>query len=167
MDRERRRSSDEPVDAAVSGPALVVPDAVRDAILERARAGRPHEVCGVLGGPFDPDGRNRVRSQYPAENVADRPRTRYRIDPEEQFQIFEQLEERGEEIVGFYHSHPRGPAEPSETDVTEATWPERSYLIVSLEPLEIGSWRWRPADAGNDASSEPRGRFERERLLLE
>ncbi|MEY7848812.1 desampylase [Natrarchaeobius sp. A-rgal3] len=145
----------------------MVPVAVRDAVLERARAGRPHEICGVLGGTFDPDGRSRVRSEYPAENVADRPRTRYRIDPEEQLEIFEQLDDRGEEIVGFHHSHPRGPADPSETDAAEATWPNRSYLIVSLDPLAVGSWRWRPAGADNDVTSESEGRFERERLVLE
>ncbi|ELY45026.1 desampylase [Natronorubrum sulfidifaciens] len=138
-------------------PELVVPTAVRDAILERTRDGHPEEICGVFGGEYDPDGRSRARSQYPAANVAETPRTRYRIDPEAQLEIFERLEERGEEIVGFYHSHPRGPPRPSETDVAQATWPDRSYLIVSLEPREVGSWRWRAAD----------DRFEREAVVLE
>ncbi|QFU82470.1 desampylase [Natronorubrum aibiense] len=136
---------------------LVVPTAIRDAILERAHNGRPEEICGVFGGEYDPDGRSRVRSQYPAENVAETPRTRYRIDPETQLEIFERLEDRGEEIVGFYHSHPSGPPRPSETDVAQATWPDRSYLIVSLEPREVGSWRWRADD----------DRFEREAIVLE
>ncbi|MFA9425698.1 desampylase [Natronorubrum sp. A-ect3] len=138
-------------------PELVVPTAIRETILERARDGRPEEICGVFGGEYDPDGRSRVRSQYPADNVAETPRTRYRIDPEAQLELFDRLEERGEEIVGFYHSHPRGPPRPSETDVAQATWPDRSYLIVSLEPREVGSWRWRADDK----------RFEREHLVLE
>ena len=140
-----------------SGPELLVPAAIRDAILERARNGRPEEICGIFGGEYDHDGRSRVRSQYPAENVAETPRTRYRIDPEAQLELFDRLEERGEEIVGFYHSHPRGPARPSETDVAQATWPDRSYLIVSLEPHEVGSWRWQADD----------DRFEREAIVLE
>ncbi len=138
-------------------PELVVPTALRETILERARDGRPEEICGVFGGDYDPDGRSRVRSQYPADNVAETPRTRYRIDPEAQLELFDRLEERGEEIVGFYHSHPRGPPRPSDTDVAQATWPDRSYLIVSLEPREVGSWRWRADDE----------RFEREHLVLE
>ncbi|WP_436346000.1 desampylase [Natronorubrum sp. FCH18a] len=154
-----------------SGPALVVPAEIRDRILERAREGQPEEICGIFGGEYDsaPDGRSRVRSQYPAENVAETPRTRYRIDPEAQLEIFERLEDRGEEIVGFYHSHPRGPPRPSETDAAQATWPDRSYLIVSLEPLEIGSWRWRECDTGDDTASKPgeEGRFERERLVVD
>ena len=140
-----------------AGPELVVPTAIRDAILERARDGAPEEICGIFGGDFEPEGRSRVRSQYPAENVAETPRTRYRIDPEEQLEVFERLEDDGEEIVGFYHSHPRGPPRPSATDEAQATWPDRSYLIVSLEPLEIGSWRWK-----NDAD-----RFERERIIFD
>ncbi|USZ73394.1 M67 family metallopeptidase [Natronosalvus halobius] len=132
------------------------------AVLGDARASVPEECCGVLGGEFGPD-TSRVRSHYPARNVADEPRTRYRIDPEEQLEIFERLEARGEGIVGFYHSHPRGPSGPSATDVEAAAWPDRSYVIASLEgsggndDAAVRSWRWR------DASGED-GQFVRERL---
>lgn len=128
--------------------------------MSRAREGRPEEICGIFGGEYEKTGRSIVRSQYPAANVAEAPRTRYRIGPEEQLEIFERLEGRGEEIVGFYHSHPRGPTRPSETDAANATWPDRSYLIVSLDPFEIGSWRWRESDEGE-------GQFEREDVVLE
>ncbi|ELY80256.1 desampylase [Natrinema gari] len=135
---------------------IVIPADIRATILERAREGDPDEICGVLGGEYEPDGKSRVRSQYPATNVAETPRTRYEIDPEEQLAIFERLENRGEETVGFYHSHPRGPPRPSATDAARATWPDRSYVIVSLDPLEIGSWRWRTGSEGQ---------FDRERLV--
>lgn len=142
----------------VTKPALVLPTGIRDDILERARDGQPAEICGVFGGDFNPN-RSRVRSCYLADNVADTPRTRYRIDPEEQLAIFDALEARGEDIVGFYHSHPRGPPRPSATDTAQATWSERSYLIVSLEPQAVGSWRWRAAaEAGKaDETSEAAG----------
>ncbi|MFC4247168.1 desampylase [Natribaculum luteum] len=122
---------------------IVLPESIREAIVEDAREGTPREICGVLGGAFG-EQRSRVDSRYPATNAAETPRTRYLIDPEEQLEIFERLEDRGEEIVGFYHSHPNGPAGPSATDAEAAAWPDRSYLIVSLVPtLEVGSWRWR------------------------
>ncbi|MFA9502179.1 desampylase [Natrinema sp. H-ect1] len=143
---------------------IVLPTGIRETILERARDGTPEEICGVLGGEYDPDGRSRVASQYPAGNVADDPRTRYEIDPEQQLRLFDRLEDRGEAIVGFYHSHPRGPARPSATDAANATWPDRSYVIVSLEPLEIGSWRWR---TGGDGADAPGDRFEREQVVVE
>jgi desampylase len=135
---------------------LVLPKAVRTEIVDRARDGGPLEICGVLGGEYGSNGSSIVRSQYPAENVAEHPRTRYRIDPEEQLAIFDRLEDRGEEIVGFYHSHPHGPSRPSETDAADATWPDRSYVIVSLDPFEVGSWRWREDDG-----------FEREVIRIE
>ncbi|NGM70043.1 M67 family metallopeptidase [Natronolimnobius sp. AArcel1] len=147
-------------------PVLVIPTAIRDEIRERARGGSPAEICGVLGGEFGTK-KSRVDSQYPAENVADSPRTRYRIDPEEQLEVFERLEAGGEEIVGFYHSHPRGPDQPSETDARQATWPDRSYLIVSLEPPAVGSWRWRTGDGRDESVASTGGQFERERLVLE
>ena len=44
--------------------------------------------------------------------------------------------------VGIYHSHPRSPAEPSQTDINLAQYPHWLYLIVSLadEP-DIRAWR--------------------------
>ena len=35
-------------------------------------------------------------------------------------------------MLGFYHSHPRSAAEPSPTDLAEASYPDHLYLIVSL-----------------------------------
>ena len=41
--------------------------------------------------------------------------------------------ERGEDIIGFYHSHPDHPAHWSQTDLTEAHWIGCSYVITSVE----------------------------------
>ena len=56
----------------------------------------------------------------------------------------DRIEENGMEVVGFYHSHPIGPDEPSETDAADATWDGYSYVIVSLNGSHpfVGSWRW-------------------------
>ncbi|VTT88195.1 Proteasome-associated protease Rpn11 [Halorubrum sp. DM2] len=88
-----------------------------------------------------------VERAYAADNVAETPQIRYRIDPEEQLELLEEIEAAGLDVVGFYHSHPTGPTEPSETDAAEATWPDRSYVICALDGYPfVGSWRWR-ADA--------------------
>lgn len=113
-------------------------------MVAHARSGAPEEVCGILGGTRD--GReHRVAKRHPAENVADRPRSRYEIDPREQLDRMETVADAGREVVGFYHSHPRDPPEPSPTDVEQATWPDRSYVIVSLDEdatETVGAWRW-------------------------
>ncbi|WP_128476450.1 desampylase [Halorussus pelagicus] len=125
-------------------PTLRIPKSVREDVLARAREGVPKEICGILAGKRD-RGTHRVESHHPAENVAATPQTRYEIDPREQLDLMESIEEDGHEVVGFYHSHPRGPDEPSATDAAQATWPGRSYLIVSLATPEdpaVTSWRW-------------------------
>ena len=49
--------------------------------------------------------------------------------------------------MGIYHSHPRSPAEPSQTDINLAHYPHWTYLIVSLErPEEPVVRAWRIAD---------------------
>jgi len=126
-----------------------------DEIVKHAYRGDEREVCGILGGQFDAD-RSVVESVHAAENVADAPETRYYIDPEKQLAITETIEAAGQEIVGFYHSHPAGPTGPSETDAARATWPDRSYVIVALNGYPyVGSWRWRD------------GEFEHERVRVE
>lgn len=120
--------------------------ATYDEIIAHAREGAPEEICGVLAGDHG-DEESTVAAAHPTENVADRPRTRYYIDPEEQFEVIEAIEEAGREVAGFYHSHPAGPTLPSETDADRATWPGLSYVIVALdgEPY-VGAWRWDDED---------------------
>lgn len=112
-------------------------------IVKHAYAGDNEEVCGLLGGHFDAEN-SVVKHIETAENVADVPTIRYRIDPEEQLKQTEAIEEAGYDVVGFFHSHPAGPSNPSQTDAERATWPDRSYVIVSLDGYPfVGSWRWR------------------------
>lgn len=131
-----------------------------DEIISRSRSGGDLEVCGVLGGSPDPTYRDSaderantdpakarsnhvVTAVYPVENVASNPRSRYELEPESQLEAIQHIEANDQTVVGFYHSHPRGPPRPSITDVDAATWPDASYVIVSLdgEPF-VGSWRW-------------------------
>jgi proteasome lid subunit RPN8/RPN11 len=115
---------------------------VREAIVGHAHEGAPAEVCGVLGGSHG-EAESVATTSRRAENVAPTPRTRYELDPAEQLRLMDAIEERGDDVVGFYHSHPAGPAEPSETDAAQATWEGYSYVVVDLsgEPA-VGSWRW-------------------------
>ena len=101
----------------------------------------PHECCGVLLGRFNGDGSEAV-SKSVSKTVsrvarcgntrADSPHNRYHIDPRDLIRIQREGRERGEEIVGFYHSHPDHPAQWSPTDLAEAHWFGCSYLITSV-----------------------------------
>ena len=58
-------------------------------------------------------------------------------------------------VVGAYHSHPRTPAVPSETDLAEAAYADYLHLIVSLaEPADGGAVRAFRIDRGNFGAVE-------------
>jgi proteasome lid subunit RPN8/RPN11 len=98
----------------------------------------PHECCGVLLGRFDDGGSNTAsktvtRIARCGNTREDSPHNRYHIDPKELIRIQREGRERGEDIVGFYHSHPDHPAQWSSTDLAEAHWFGCSYVITSVE----------------------------------
>ncbi|HEX3354477.1 MAG: Mov34/MPN/PAD-1 family protein [Terriglobales bacterium] len=94
----------------------------------------PHECCGVLLGQMDEDGVRSVSSVARAGNTrTDSAHNRYNIDPRELVRIQREARERGEDIIGFYHSHPDHPARWSPTDLAEAHWFGCSYVITSVE----------------------------------
>ncbi len=94
----------------------------------------PHECCGVLLGRFDDDSTKTVGRVVRCGNTrADSPHNPYSIDPRELIRIQREGRERGEDIVGFYHSHPDHPAQWSSTDLAEAHWFGCSYVITSVE----------------------------------
>ena len=122
----------------------------------------PHECCGVLLGTFDVDQDVReVLRIVPAGNTwVDSPHNRYNIDPRELIAAQRQARESGEDIVGFYHSHPDHPAQWSQTDLAEAHWYGCSYVITSVKKGE--------ADVTNSfvlaGSSEESKKFEDESI---
>src|ERR1700740_122807 len=92
----------------------------------------PHECCGVLLGEMNGDAR-RVTSVARCGNTrTDSPQNRYHIDPRELVRIQRQGRERGEDIIGFYHSHPDHPAQWSKTDMEEAHWIGFSDVITRV-----------------------------------
>lgn len=134
---------------------LVLPEPVREGIVDHARAGAPEEVVGILAGEHDDT--STVERSYRAENAAATPETRYEIAPVAELELLERIEDDGFEVVGFYHSHPRGPLEPSAVDARLAAWPDYSYVIVSLagQEADLGSWRWTGEAFEREAISTP------------
>jgi proteasome lid subunit RPN8/RPN11 len=88
----------------------------------------------VLLGQVAEDGSRVVISTARCGNTrTDSPQNRYNIDPRELVRIQREGRERGEDIVGFYHSHPDHPAHWSPTDLAEAHWFGCSYVITSVD----------------------------------
>ena len=93
----------------------------------------PHECCGILLGTVQGNVRS-VQSTLRCNNTrVDSPQNRYNIDPRELVRAQRQANERGLDIVGFYHSHPDHPPRWSPTDFEEAHWIGCSYVITAVE----------------------------------
>jgi proteasome lid subunit RPN8/RPN11 len=133
------------------GDVLRIPAEVRARILRHAARAYPEEGCGVLLGS---DGRpRRVARAIPVENARDRERgRRYLIDPMAVRAAQRAAGNAGLQVVGFYHSHPDHPAEPSAFDRDHA-WPWYSYVIVPAAAAGAGeprAWRLRDDRTGFD-----------------
>jgi proteasome lid subunit RPN8/RPN11 len=102
------------------------------AIRQHGEETYPHECCGVLLGTLNGDTRVVTSAVRCGNTRTDSAHNRYNIDPRELVRIQREGRERGEDIVGFYHSHPDHPAQWSQTDLAEAHWIGCSYVITSV-----------------------------------
>ena len=112
---------------------LRIDPAAYDDLRRHGEEAYPRESCGVLLGRVE-DGEARVAAALVrcANARTDSPENRYHIDPEDLLRVQRQGRERGQDIVGFYHSHPDHLARPSGTDLAEANWPGCSYVITRV-----------------------------------
>lgn len=99
-----------------------------DEMFAHAREQSPAECCGLVSGNDE-----KARAIYRLRNVARDPLVGYEAAPEELFAAQRLMRERGEELLGIYHSHPRAKEPvPSETDVRLAYYPSAIYFIIGL-----------------------------------
>jgi [CysO sulfur-carrier protein]-S-L-cysteine hydrolase len=113
---------------------VVIPAAVRSALVEHAEAQQPNEACGLIALL------NGTAERYVAGvNAAASPyRFELDIDPQVWF-----LEDDGYELAVF-HSHLSSPPRPSRTDVENiGLWEGKPYVILTLRTGELAAWRIR------------------------
>jgi len=144
--------------------SLVFPEALRQELIEHAQESDPDEVCGMLAGR---DGR--VERVFWVQNTADevtadsgvfrdrasgvaapgRRAVHYYMDPRDQLRVYNEIDNLGLDLIGYYHSHTHTEARPSPTDVRLATDLASVYVLVSLtdraHPL-VRAWRITKAD---------------------
>ena len=112
---------------------LKLTQSLYDALRAHGEETYPHECCGVLLGQMDGDTRTVTSTARAGNTRTDSAHNRYNIDPKDLIRIQREGRDRGEDIVGFYHSHPDHPAQWSQTDFAEAHWFGCSYVITSVE----------------------------------
>lgn len=112
-----------------------------DKLLNAARTAHPNECCGLIEG--ERDGNNwRALALHETKNLAENPRVHFLIDPETHFSLLRALRGTEREIIGCYHSHPDGSAEPSATDRSSANEDGFLWLIAGRED-EIAAFVYR------------------------
>ena len=100
--------------------SITLPRSIYDEIITHALEGAPEEICGILGGR-DGVAIELVRGRNEAANrIMD-----YWVDGQTLLKQFD-FEDRGEEMIAIYHSHPVDEAYPSATDARNAFYPTQS-----------------------------------------
>ena len=145
----------------LTATSLEISPELLDEVSSLARAALPEECCGVLVGHRSEEDDSLVTAVTairPVANVEEDDRTRgYRMSPEDLLPVHQDAEARGQEVVGYYHSHPRDAAVPSARDLRDAG-PGVTYLIVGMDDHRITEHRcWRMHEDGS--------RFEEETLI--
>jgi proteasome lid subunit RPN8/RPN11 len=114
---------------------VVVPDEIRQRLVEHAQEEAPNEACGLVAF------RDGVAERYlPGENALASP-YRFELRPRDPTDFF--LEDEGYELAVF-HSHPETAPRPSRTDIANiGLWEGRPYLILGLATGDLAGWRIR------------------------
>lgn len=102
---------------------IEVASSVISTILAEAARAHPAEACGLLlGAPV-------IEQAVPAANVHPVPLTHFEIDPVALIAAHKAERAGGPALAGYWHSHPKGPPEPSATDRAMAGRDGRVWAI--------------------------------------
>ena len=133
--------------------SLLLSPALRAELLIYAREALPHEACGLLLGTRA-EKRFELHTLRPSKNLHPHSEDRFLIDPldygrAEKYCLKHTAENLS--VLGFYHSHPHGPAQPSAIDLADARELQRSfparYLYIIIAPqaaddsAQVRVWR--------------------------
>ena len=136
-DKGEKRSFDK---LRMSGSGdLCVTSNVLNALNAEAQSAHPIECCGLLLGTS-----SQITAIQPAKNVHPAPQTHFEIDPQILIDAHRHARSGGPQILGYYHSHPNGRAEPSSKDREQAPCDNRIWAIVANGHITF----WRDENSG-------------------
>lgn len=122
---------------------IAIASTARAAMLDHARRAAPDEACGILFGDSVT-----IISAEAAKNVAAHPGRSFEIEPAALLRAHRGARAAGRQVVGWYHSHPNGSAEPSATDAARAVEDGKLWLIVAGDA--VSAWRVVPGGPVHD-----------------
>jgi desampylase len=77
-------------------------------------------------------------------NVHPTPQTRFAIDPQALIDAHRAARAGGADVIGYYHSHPLGPPDPSATDRASASGDGKVWAIIAGHDVRF----WRDGETG-------------------
>lgn len=121
---------------------IIIEPRVTQLLVEDALNTFPDECCGFLFGREEHDGTRLVLDALVVDNSREGDKTRrFEISPQDYMAAEAHALDHDWTLLGIYHSHPRHPAIPSETDRLAAQ-PFFSYVIISVIEDRIGLRSW-------------------------
>ena len=118
---------------------LHLPAALIAALWAHADREAPNECVGVIGGTSQGKSLH-ATALYPLVNIAARPDFEYLADPGRLLRALKAMDADGQHLVALYHSHPSGPAWPSQTDTRLAVYPV-PHIIADLRSRTLQAFR--------------------------
>jgi proteasome lid subunit RPN8/RPN11 len=103
-------------------------------LVDAAEAAHPEEACALLIGRRGLGLNFRVARVEFSPNVAADKARRFEIDPGLRIGLERELRGQAEQVIGVWHSHPNGLAEPSATDAAMIYEPDLVWLITAVVP---------------------------------
>lgn len=105
---------------------LYVPSRLLEETRTHLQKEAPREGVGLWAG------RREVERVIPLPNAHPEPLVGYLAEPLALLRALKEMEREGLALLAIYHSHPRGPAFPSPTDIREARW-RVPYVIFGTD----------------------------------
>lgn len=127
---------------------MEITDAALGQMRAAAAAVHPREACGILLGEG-----GRITAARPARNVHPSPHTHFEIDPQALIDAHRAARAGGPAVLGYFHSHPQGPAIPSATDRACASGDGRVWAIIAAGDSGGDVTFWRDGEEGFTALS--------------
>jgi desampylase len=125
--------------------AVALPLPLQDRLRDETLRAFPRECCGLLEGyvrslilsvskgEASTSEIAHISALHPMRNIA-LESDRFEIDPAQHIALLQKLRGTERTIIGCYHSHPNGRAEPSERDRASADEEGFLWLIAAINP---------------------------------
>jgi proteasome lid subunit RPN8/RPN11 len=114
---------------------LYLPRPLVNKLLAHAQQNKETEVCGLIGSSIGNSTEGNAAAKkdyYPIDNISEQPTCHFLMDAPQQIAAMKKMREKQQELFAIVHSHPTTSAQPSQLDISENSYKDVFYLIISL-----------------------------------